>query len=694
MTLITHLPRVHTPADDRLALAAARKLLSGIPDDATVQFVHAPDADLYALELPATRVGTAGELPSLRPEKVKRWMTLDRPPLYWMSPKVGKVAKGKVDYSSIVQGQMFLAETGKHRYTLLLPLVGGDLRASLRGKGDTLTLAWEGRTPPAGDESPAELLLIAEGHEPYSLVRQVMAALRDRMGTFRLAEEKHDVIPHGLGWCTWDAFYGDVDEGKLLAGLRSFREKGIPLGWCILDDGWLDNRGEKLVDFPPNKMKFPRGLGPVIEQIKSEGLAGLFGIWHAFEGYWCGIDPDGPLGQRYRTIENSGNIRPWNPGESRNLRLIHPDDAHRFYHDFHAYLRAEGVDLVKVDGQSAVEVFTQGVLPRASTMQKLQLACQASALLHFGGRMIHCMGNGSDVVFNLLGTSLFRNSDDFFPNRTESHGRHLFHNALNAVWTHTVAVPDWDMFWSTHPEAGFHAAARALSGGPVYVSDQPGTQDANLLWSLLDDCGMVLPVDRAGLPRLASLFQDPTRGDDLLVVTNTTGHGHLLAGVFNCMPKSAEGGKPAKPITTTVYPTDVPEYDDGPVVAHFQRSGKIVLLAKPEEGVEVTLAPLEWEIVTFAPLILPGLAAIGLSNKFLAPAAIVHASRQYKTTAVFRFHSGGPAVFHAAKKPKDIELRGAIPHRLAPGDVVYNAKTKALVIELPHGGDVAVAITI
>lgn len=687
MTLVTHLPPA--AVDPKKAAAAVKTLVSGLPADAMVQFVHAPDADLYVVRLPGKRVGKAGEVAGIRPEKVKRWMVLDRPPLYWMAPRVGRAAKGKQDYSAVQQGQFFLGETGKHRYTLVLPLLADDLRATLREDGDGLVLAWEGRSEGGGD---AELLLIAEGHEPYSLVRQAMAALRDRMGTFRLAEEKHDTTPHGLGWCTWDAFYGAVDEGKLLAGLRSFRDKGVPLGWCILDDGWLDNRDEKLVDFPPNKAKFPRGLGPVVEQAKSEGLVGMFGIWHAFEGYWCGIDPDGPLGQRFRTVENNGNIRPWNPDERRNLRLIHPDDAGRFYNEFHSYLRGEGIDLVKIDGQSAVEVFSAGVLPRVGTMRKLQMACQASALLHFGGRLIHCMGNGSDVLFNLLGTSLYRNSDDFFPKRAESHGKHLFQNALNAVWTHTVAVPDWDMFWSAHPEAGFHAAARALSGGPVYVSDEPGKQDGELLWSLLDDCGMVLPVDRAGLPRIESLFQDPTRGDDLLVLTNATGHGHLLAGVFNCTPKPAENAKPAKPLTTTVYPTDIPEYEDGPVVAHFHRSGKVALLKSPEEGVEVTLGALEWEVVTFAPLIVPGLAAIGLSTKLLAPAAIDKVSLLDRSTAKICFHSGGPAVFYAAKKPKRIELRSAIPHHLAAGDVQYDAKTKLLTVELPQGGDVSVVI--
>ena len=37
-----------------------------------------------------------------------------------------------------------------------------------------------------------------------------------------------------------------------------------------------------------------------------------------------------------------------------------------------------------------------------------------------------------------------------------------------------ICVPDFDMFHSKHTAAAMHAAARAISGGPVYVSDKPG----------------------------------------------------------------------------------------------------------------------------------------------------------------------------------------------------------------------------
>lgn len=80
---------------------------------------------------------------------------------------------------------------------------------------------------------------------------------------------------------------------------------------------------------------------------------------------------------------------------------------------------------------------------------------------------------------------ILRNSDDYFPAVPASHPWHVFSNAHNALLTlHLVprALPDWDMFQSAHPLYGaYHAAARCVSGGPVYVTDAPGEHDVRLL---------------------------------------------------------------------------------------------------------------------------------------------------------------------------------------------------------------------
>ena len=65
------------------------------------------------------------------------------------------------------------------------------------------------------------------------------------------------------------------------------------------------------------------------------------------------------------------------------------------------------------------------------------------------------------------------------------------------------------MFQSTHPDAELHAAARAISGGPVYVSDAPDAHSAALLRSLVLPDGSVLRCEHGAKPTRQSLFDDP-----------------------------------------------------------------------------------------------------------------------------------------------------------------------------------------
>ena len=96
----------------------------------------------------------------------------------------------------------------------------------------------------------------------------------------------------------------------------------------------------------------------------------------------------------------------------------------------------------------------------------------------------------------------FRNSDDFYPKKPESHLRHVRYNAASSLWTGGFApLPDWDMFHSRHDFAAYHAAARAVSGGPIYVSDAVGDFDVELLRRLVDGDGRALRFDGPAMPR-------------------------------------------------------------------------------------------------------------------------------------------------------------------------------------------------
>ena len=76
-----------------------------------------------------------------------------------------------------------------------------------------------------------------------------------------------------------------------------------------------------------------------------------------------------------------------------------------------------------------------------------------------------------------------RNSDDYFPDVDDAGQTwHVFCNAHNATFTRFLnVVPDWDMFQTEHPWGAWHAAARCLSAGPIWMTDKPFTHNARIL---------------------------------------------------------------------------------------------------------------------------------------------------------------------------------------------------------------------
>jgi len=238
----------------------------------------------------------------------------------------------------------------------------------------------------------------------------------------------------------------------------------------ILDDGWEQVEGDFLNSFEPNPAKFPCGLKHCIDRAKREFGLRLFAIHHPFQGYWAGINPAGPLAGRYPLVENRGNIRSWLGDQKQDLYLVHPDHVHRFYNDFYGFLRGQGVDMVKVDGQSGAGTVHGGGARSRIHDEGLPGGPAGRGLPPLHGRLIPCMSNGSDVLLHLNSCNVWRHSGDYMPHRPAAvHKSHIVVNAMNNVWSATFAVPDWDMFQSHQPEGAFHAAARAISGGPIYL---------------------------------------------------------------------------------------------------------------------------------------------------------------------------------------------------------------------------------
>lgn len=166
-----------------------------------------------------------------------------------------------------------------------------------------------------------------------------------------------------------------------------------------------------------------------------------------------------------------------------------------------------------------------------------------STLRHFSVKAISCMSQTPQILFHSQMPQnrppyLVRNSDDFFPEIPTSHPWHVFVNAHNALFTqHLNMIPDWDMFQTVHDYSGFHAAARCVSGGPIYITDVPGQHDLDLIGQMTGPTPrgktVIFRPDVVG----KSLDQYNGYDDDHLLLVGTyhgsavTGTG--IVGIFN-----------------------------------------------------------------------------------------------------------------------------------------------------------------
>lgn len=272
-------------------------------------------------------------------------------------------------------------------------------------------------------------------------------------------------------------------------------ESKINISSLIIDDNWqsIDYKGSSQFQYGWNEFEaepkaFPSGLKHTISHIRNKHPAiKHIAVWHALLGYWGGISPGGKIAKTYKTMEvDRKDAKRRDLPLGGKMLVVAKEDVSRFYNDFYTFLEDCGVDAVKTDAQFMVDTWVEAGARRDLIKTYLD-AWTLSTLRHFSAKAISCMSQIPQALFysqmpTNRPTILVRNSDDFFPEVPASHPWHVWVNAYNAIFMkHLNVLPDWDMFQTVHDYSGFHAAARCVSGGPIYITDVPGSHNMDLI---------------------------------------------------------------------------------------------------------------------------------------------------------------------------------------------------------------------
>jgi raffinose synthase len=195
----------------------------------------------------------------------------------------------------------------------------------------------------------------------------------------------------------------------------------------------------------------------------------------------------------------------------------------------------------------------------------------------------------------------------------------------------------------------YHAAGRAVSGGPVYVSDKPDGHDFAVLKKLVLSDGTILRARSYGRPTRDCLFRDPLREPVLLKIFNTNEDAGIV-GIFNT--QYHEGDSPA-PLTGTVSPADVAGLT-GETFILFAHTTQASVRGGRTMRVEVSLSDLSFELFTIVP-IRDGYAPLGLIDKFNSAGAVERKGPQRDGYA-FTLRDGGCCAVWCATCPEEIDV--------------------------------------
>ncbi|KAI9743585.1 MAG: hypothetical protein M1818_002900 [Claussenomyces sp. TS43310] len=447
----------------------------------------------------------------------------------------------------------------------------------------------------------------------------------------------------GLTYCTWNGLGQQLTEGKVFEAVDTLAAHNINITNLIIDDNWqaLDYRGHGQFQhgwsqFDADPKTFPSGLKEVVSKIRSKHTnIQHIAVWHALWGYWGGLDPTGTLAKTYKTVETARV-----DDQRRNLPLggkvtvVAKEDVPRFYDDFYAFLTSCGIDAVKTDAQFMFDTLKYAGA-RADLFTTYLDAWMIASLKHFSIKAISCMSQTPQILFHSqLPTNrpaiLVRNSDDFFPDVAASHPWHVWTNAHNALLTsHLNILPDWDMFQTVHDYSGFHAAARCVSGGPIYFTDVPGEHDL----ALIDQMTGPTPRGKTVIfrPSVVGKSLDQYVGyDDEVLLKVGTYHGAAVTGtsilgIFNTSPRPLTELFPLSrfPGTVEAQYYVVRSHSTGDITEPMQ-------IVDPLSLISISLGIRGYEILSAYPL--RGfvrkeetlwLASLGLLGKMTGAAAVV-----------------------------------------------------------------------
>ena len=482
------------------------------------------------------------------------YMAIENHSPFWCRPFWGRSLS---ELPEIVQA--LLIKNGDS-YIYYLPVCDSVFKTIIRGKDGGFEFYTYSNCDSVTECNHQLAFICLEGKDPLALMKEGARSVCKLFGNgLGLREEK--TVPevfNYLGWCSWDSMQIRVNHEGLLEKAREFKEKNVPVHFAIIDDMWADvphlneipadadfhtmvvnMHASKMRSFEGDPRRFPNGMKAAIDDLKKEGIPTV-GVWFPTTGYWAGLEPNESEAERQKdntvTLEN-GQI------------IVAPEKekAERYFDDLCSRVKEWGGDFVKIDNQGFHQRYEK-IAPIGESARAIQSGIDKATDKYFDGALINCMGMPSECMFNRTSV-VSRCSDDFIPESREWFAKNILQCSFNGLLQGQFYVNDWDMWWTDDDQAVKNSLCRAISGGPIYVSDKIGRTDPEILKPLCFEDGRIIRPDESATPTADCLMHNPTTTEKIFKIRNRIGDKGVCA-VFNI---NAEN----KPVSGTLSPTEL-----------------------------------------------------------------------------------------------------------------------------------------
>jgi hypothetical protein len=564
------------------------------------------------------------ELPNLKAASYfapfQRYDPIPRPGPLW--PEAGnRIQPLRIDdfHDLAVGGHFLLLRLQGGSHLALLPMAGPHTLAWFTGEAGRLRLdVGTFGTAPVKGQLP--LCAWAFDADPYLACRAVWQTAAESPlidGSTRMRDEKHypDIFRY-LGWCTWEEYKFRITENLLLDAVDMIEASFLPIRYLLVDNGHvhMDTQG-RLISFEPDGTKFPNGWEPLLARRRDDRIRWM-GLWLNFNGYCYGISPENRLGDLNDHLEPVGETL-----QPRNTFL----DAVAFYDAMLGAARRSGFDFVKADNQARNLLINSGTSNGVERASNNAQALEIAAARHLDG-LVNCMAHNAVCVFNTRISAVSRCSEDYVVGDLDRARRHLHNSYGNIPWIGQTVWGDHDMFHSNDSECGqVMAISKAMSGGPVYLSDCPDSFQHEVVLPLCYRDGELLRPLAPAAPVRECVFSNPFEdGEPYVVVAPLTGGAAACVAYNLTEPETAVRGT----IRLEHYADAGCMLPAGAEAGWNMPDEGFVLYAWERKEAVLLSAPHSYEIGGFGGslyLLTPihsGWSVIGRIDKYLAPAAV------------------------------------------------------------------------